>query len=451
MGADNSTPRDSTNLVGFNLTGTINDPRYGDVKHYENQVTKEQRILLTKRTSAGASLQAMWINLRNKGVVNHPNLLEVLDVSLQDEGNVCGDVKTVTMLVDYHSRTLQSEIEKRRRAGRFYSEEELWYILYAIVSGGAVLQSAKIFHGDLIPSNVFVTKEGFIKIADQSLVTLGKTMYGRAFLQDLGTTCYLAPSQLQDLAARSEGQRASQFKTDIFSLGMSILQAAVLQESLADCYDFSNLKFSTSRLQQYLTEATKRYSSSFLELLNAMLDVNDETRPDFTQIHQLLQPYAGNIEEKPKSSLPFTSPPQYKTAEPDVNYYSNNNRGNIQNVRSGFDPSPNIFSPIRDDKENQMNVKEAGYGYSEGKQANVWPLEHFYAWLGDRDPELFRKYNKYWEDLQSRKKMQSYISPAERDEYDKLSKLLTTGTIPWGNKDEEYRRVKYLVDIYGGR
>lgn len=47
----------------------------------------------------------------------------------------------------------------------------MWIIIESLVTALAYFEEAGIIHGDVRPSNIFVTKDGIYKVADISLLS----------------------------------------------------------------------------------------------------------------------------------------------------------------------------------------------------------------------------------------------------------------------------------------
>lgn len=56
----------------------------------------------------------------------------------------------------------------------FFTEPEVWYIMDSLINACSYFESCKIYHGDIRPINVLLTKEGQVKIADNGLINQSK-------------------------------------------------------------------------------------------------------------------------------------------------------------------------------------------------------------------------------------------------------------------------------------
>jgi serine/threonine protein kinase len=155
---------------------------------------------------------------RTAASLNHPNVVAVYDAGIHD-----GVAFIVTELLD--GVTLRHEMNGRALAVR----KAVDYAMQ-IASGLAAGHDGGIVHRDIKPDNLFVTKEGRVKILDFGLArmidpeaspdgTATITVDGVSLGPVVGTAAYMSPEQARGLR--------TDHRSDIFSLGV------VLYEMLA--------------------------------------------------------------------------------------------------------------------------------------------------------------------------------------------------------------------------
>jgi len=145
---------------------------------------------------------------RATGMLNHPNLLTVYDVGRDDEGNPF----LVTELLE--GETLRSRLDRGPLSPRKAVEAALQLAL-----GLAAAHEKGIVHRDLKPDNIFLTRDGRLKILDFGIAKLtnarpdGPTFEMAATEPGmvLGTVGYMSPEQVRG--------EAVDHRSDIFSLG----------------------------------------------------------------------------------------------------------------------------------------------------------------------------------------------------------------------------------------
>jgi eukaryotic-like serine/threonine-protein kinase len=155
---------------------------------------------------------------RTAASLNHPNIVAVHDAGIH-EG--------VAFIV---SELLEGETLRQRMHGRPLPARRAIGYAIQIASGLAAGHARGIVHRDIKPDNLFVTKEGRIKILDFGLarmidpdssddVTATITLDGVTLAPVVGTAAYMSPEQARGLR--------TDHRSDIFSLGV------VLYEMLA--------------------------------------------------------------------------------------------------------------------------------------------------------------------------------------------------------------------------
>jgi serine/threonine protein kinase/dipeptidyl aminopeptidase/acylaminoacyl peptidase len=188
---------------------------------------------------------------RATGMLNHPNLLTVYDVGRDDDDNPY----LVTELLE--GETLSSRLGRGALSSRKAIDAALQMAL-----GLAAAHEKGIVHRDLKPDNIFLTRDGRLKILDFGIAKLTGTAFddGPTFEAAstepgmvLGTVGFMSPEQVRG--------EAVDHRSDLFSLG------AIFYEMLTGMRAF------------------KRHSG--IETLSAIL--KDEP-PDLTEILPTIPP-----------------------------------------------------------------------------------------------------------------------------------------------------------------
>jgi NIMA (never in mitosis gene a)-related kinase 1/4/5 len=69
---------------------------------------------------------------------------------------------------------LQTKINQLKKDGKFMKEEDIWNIFYQMVIGLQALHKIKIVHRDIKCANVFLTKDGIVKLGDLNVSKIAK-------------------------------------------------------------------------------------------------------------------------------------------------------------------------------------------------------------------------------------------------------------------------------------
>ena len=142
--------------------------------------------------------------------LKHPNIVIVYDV--------CMETDNFFYVMEYlEGRSLRHELESRN--GRF-AVKEFWPVLAQTVDGLSFAHSQNVVHRDVKPDNIFLLKDGTVKITDFGIARVAEfeeTHLTKTGVM-MGTLAYVSPEQLQD--AKNVDHRA-----DIFSLGVVTYEA----------------------------------------------------------------------------------------------------------------------------------------------------------------------------------------------------------------------------------
>lgn len=113
---------------------------------------------------------------------------------------------------------LFQKICAHKKKGTYMDEKEIWNIMTQMIKGIKALHDLKIFHRDLKSANVFLSKDGTVKIGDMNVSKVAKK--GLLYTQT-GTPYYASPEVWMDKPYDS--------KSDIWSMGCVIYEMACLR------------------------------------------------------------------------------------------------------------------------------------------------------------------------------------------------------------------------------
>jgi serine/threonine protein kinase len=115
----------------------------------------------------------------------------------------------------------------------WYKEEELFLILYELAAGIKEFQIRGLHFGDIRPSQMVITSSTKkIKMITTYSFPWEMTSIDKILEKyDNTTKFYLAPEEIQFVSSPSRTSNLPSPKTEAFSLGLTILEAAILQNS----------------------------------------------------------------------------------------------------------------------------------------------------------------------------------------------------------------------------
>ena len=204
-------------------------------------------------------------------------------------GNLC-HINSFTSLYDFYEimelaeKDWEKEILWRNNNQLFYQEYELMEIFGNLIKTFSLLQNKNITHRDIKPQNIMIINGNF-KICDFGNSRILKN--GNIIVQKIrGSEIFMSPILFKGYRSGRLTIRHNTFKSDVFSLGMCFLLAATLNyRSLNHIRELYNMKIIRRILDNYLG---KRYSEKLINLLLIMLQIEENNRPDFSQLEILL-------------------------------------------------------------------------------------------------------------------------------------------------------------------
>lgn len=160
---------------------------------------------------------------------------------------------------------LQSKINTLKKTTTYMKEADIWSIFYQMVTGLNALHKVKIVHRDIKCANVFLTKEGIVKLGDLNVSKIAKA---GVMQTQTGTPYYASPEVWQD--------KPYDKSSDIWSLG------AVLYEMTA-----LNPPFTAKDMKGLFNKVIKgvypkipgMYSSDLSGMISNLLQVDPKKRP----------------------------------------------------------------------------------------------------------------------------------------------------------------------------
>lgn len=150
----------------------------------------------------------------------------------------------VSLYMEAHASSLIDKITELKRSREFIPKDVAEKIFANLVLAFAQMQSLGIFHRDIKPHNILVTKDWDVKIIDFSVSDKLKhddcytTMTGTSLIQ--GTHGYMAPEVEEIFTKQEKSGVFRPGRADVFSLGLTIFQMISLKDTHAlnfKCHD----------------------------------------------------------------------------------------------------------------------------------------------------------------------------------------------------------------------
>ena len=193
-------------LLGNGAFGSVNKViRKSDKKEYAMKRVKLSQLEKKEKENALNEVRIL-------ASLNHPNIIGYKEAFYDDNSKI---LHIVMELAD--DGDIETKIDDNKRNKLCFQENTIWNILIQILQGLKFLHDNKIIHRDLKSANIFLMKNGLVKIGDLNVSKLAKI--GKANTHT-GTPYYSSPEIWIDQPYNN--------KTDIWSVGCIIYEMCSL-------------------------------------------------------------------------------------------------------------------------------------------------------------------------------------------------------------------------------
>jgi serine/threonine protein kinase len=139
----------------------------------------------------------------------------------------------------------EEEIENRVSMDKHFEEEELWYLLYSLVTTARDFSSLERKVGDIRPSNIFINEEGQLKIANLCSWPYEKPNFDKTAFEKQLT--YLSPEEMRLVAKGHHQNTTDHLLSESFSIGLTLLEAGLLFKA-RELYSLELFSFDSQKL-----------------------------------------------------------------------------------------------------------------------------------------------------------------------------------------------------------
>ena len=197
--------------------------------------------------------------------LNHPNIIGYKDAFYD---NPSFSLNIVMEFAD--GGDLSKSIEFNKKKHLHFEEKLIWEWISQLLNGLLYLHTNHIMHRDLKSANIFLMKNGLLKIGDLNVSKLSKNNYART---KTGTPYYLAPEVWED--------KPYDYKCDIWSLGCIIYELCTLSPPFRG----KNFKELFSNIKNgYYNPISNYYSDDLKQVIGMMLKTNPINRPSAKEL-----------------------------------------------------------------------------------------------------------------------------------------------------------------------
>ena len=247
-------------LNNFDLGKELGKGAFGSVRLVTRK--EDKKIYAMKSVSIGKlddkEKEAALNEVRILASLSHPNIIGYKE-AFYDERS-----KTLNIVMEYAddgdiAHKIKENLKRRLR----FDESTLWEWIIQLLEGLKYLHDNKIMHRDLKCANIFLMKNGQLKIGDLNVSKLAKNNMART---QTGTPFYLSPEIWRDLPY--------DYKCDIWSVGCIIYELCTSRPPFRGT---SMKELSHNVLTGYYLPISG-YSNDMREIIAKMLVVDPKRR-----------------------------------------------------------------------------------------------------------------------------------------------------------------------------
>jgi eukaryotic-like serine/threonine-protein kinase len=249
--------------------------RAADSKHYA------LKIVPLNRPEDAKYLEQARHEFRIAKLLDHPNLIKIYSLELQRDWLF--RARKVHLLIEYvNGQTLDTKP---------LAVPRLVQIFARVAAGLSHMHRRNVYHADVKPGNIMLSRAGEVKIIDYGLAWIKGEPKNR--LQ--GTPEYMAPEQ-RKLAVVNE-------QTDIYNFGATMYRLVTLRLPPTQG-DIPLDARSWRQLLKPVQECNASAPPELCSLIHRCLEFNPNQRPErMTDVRELLEPMAEQLVRSPGDRL----------------------------------------------------------------------------------------------------------------------------------------------------
>ena len=254
-------------MEGFKIINKIGEGSFSTV--YKVQRKKDGIIYALKRVKFAKLNEKEKSNALNEirilASINNKNIISYKEAFFDENDS------SLDIVMEYADQgDLFQLITEHKKTKKHFTEEDIWSALIQLLNGLKSLHELNILHRDLKSANVFLFKQGIVKLGDLNVSKI--TRKGMGYTQT-GTPYYASPEVWKDKPYDS--------KSDIWSLGCVIYEMCALNPP----FRAQNMEELFKKvIRGYYPDISNRYSKDLSEILKLMIQIEVGARPSCDEL-----------------------------------------------------------------------------------------------------------------------------------------------------------------------
>lgn len=254
-------------MQGFEILGKLGEGAYSNVYKVRRKADdrfyalKQVKLLTLNDKERANSLN----EVRLLASVKHPNVVSYKD-SFYDSSSSSLWYYSPSLIMELaDSGDLYERILDYQKRGRYMSESFIWTLAVQITRGLKACHDLMILHRDLKSANVFLWRDGGVKLGDFNVAKVAREGLLRT---QTGTPYYASPEVWQD--------QPYSLKSDIWSLGCVLYEACALRPPF-QAENMQNLCMKV--VKGDFARLPRGFSSDLNAFIGELLTVEPSARP----------------------------------------------------------------------------------------------------------------------------------------------------------------------------
>lgn len=254
----------------YKIIGTLGSGTFGTVYHVKSPDLRDFVIKAINLDSLSSKKQSRA--LKEVSILesqSHPHLITYLSSCIHEH--------KLLILMEYASGgDLQKLINTYKHNRTYLSEKTIWNIIYEVCLGVEYLHKKNIIHRDIKCLNILMDNDKRVKIADMGVC---KTVKGKDPMEgtEVGTPLYLSPEIIQ--------HKPYDMKVDVWAIGCVAYNLSALEPPFIADNIISLARLIVKARPKQLPNC---YSSKLFEFVLRLMDKRASTRPNITEVFQLI-------------------------------------------------------------------------------------------------------------------------------------------------------------------